>query len=358
MAYDFVIVGAGMFGASLARELTDRGKKVLVVEKRLHTGGMCHTEMREGLVYHVYGPHVFHTNDEGMWKHVNRFSEFVPYITRTKAAAGGRLWSFPINLMTLHQLWGVRTPAEAKAKLDYVRHFIRNPTTFEEWVLSTYGSEIYHKFFLGYTLKQWGRSPRDLPAAIAQRLPLRFTFDDNYFVDRYQGIPIGGYARFFDRLLQGIEVVLGLDFVSDRERLEGLGRVVYSGRIDEYFDYRFGELAFRSCRFESETLAGDFQGNAVVNYCDLDIPYTRIVEHKHFSNPRSPITIVTREYPDECGRGQDPLYPVNDTKNSELYARYREIPTNTIFAGRLGSYRYFDMCEVIAQAWTLAGRIA
>lgn len=358
MAYDYVVVGAGMFGASCARALTDRGRKVLIVEKRSHVGGMCHTEVREGLVFHVYGPHVFHTNDEKIWNYVNRFASFVPYATRTKAIAKGKLWSFPVNLMTLYQLWGVQTPREAVARLESVRIPIEHPANLEEWVLGTYGKEIYETFFAGYTTKQWGRPPDSLPATIAQRLPYRLTFDDNYFVDRFQGIPAGGYATFFERYLEGIEVRLGCEFRSDREALEKLGRVVYSGRIDEYFDYRYGNLEFRSCRFETEAQDGDFQGNAVINYCDIEIPYTRIVEHKHFTNPRHGRTLVTREYPFECGRGETPLYPVNDRKNMVLYERYKAIPTETLFAGRLGSYRYFDMCEVIAQAWMLAQRLA
>jgi len=357
MAYDYVVVGAGMFGASCARALTDRGKKVLVVEKRSHIGGLCHTEVREGIVFHVYGPHVFHTNDEKIWNYVNRFAAFIHYTTRTKAVAKGRLWSLPVNLMTLYQLWGVRTPAEAMAKLHSVRLPRVDPTNIEDWVLSVYGSEIYETFFLGYTEKQWGRPARSLPSEIARRLPLRMTFDDNYFVDRFQGIPSAGYADFFVRLLDGIEVKLGCDFRTDCRTFASLGRIIYSGRIDEYFDYRYGELAFRSCRFETEALDGDFQGNAVVNYCDAEVPYTRIVEHKHFTDPRQARTLITREYPFECGRVETPLYPVNDCVNAALYDRYAAIPTPTVFAGRLGSYRYFDMCEVIAQAWTLADRL-
>ena len=292
-----------MFGSSLARTLTDRGRKVLLVERRTHVGGMCHTELREGLVYHVYGPHVFHTNDEKIWDYVNRFAEFVPYVTRTKAVAKGKLWSFPINLMTLYQLWGVRTPREAQAKLESVRIPIARPISLEEWVLSTYGEEIYETFFVGYTGKQWGRAPETLPATIAQRLPLRLTFDDNYFTDRFQGIPAGGYAAFFARLLEGIEVQLGCDFQADRQALELQGRVVYSGRIDEYFGYCYGDLEFRSCRFETDLLEGDFQGNAVVNYCDAGTPYTRIVEHKHVTAPRHPRTLITRFCMPNAARG-------------------------------------------------------
>lgn len=354
MKYDAVIVGAGMFGSALARTLADRGKKPLVVEKRDHLGGMCHTELREGLVFHRYGPHVFHTNDPLIWEWIQRFAEFDQFMVRTKAVAKGRLWSFPVNLLTLHQLWGIKTPEEAAKRFEKERVKIEAPSNLEDWVLSVYGREIYDLFYHGYTLKQWGRDPRTLPPAIAQRLPYRLNFDDNYFTDRFQGIPAGGYAPMFERMLGGIEVKTGCDFIDERESLERLGRVVYSGRIDEYFDYRLGELAFRTCRFETEGLEGDFQGTSVVNYCDQDVPFTRIVEHKHFHSPKAKRTLITREYPEECGRQGTPLYPVNDKENGDLYRRYLELPRNAIFAGRLGSYRYFDMCEVIAQAWKVA----
>ncbi len=357
MSYDFVVVGAGMFGAAFARTAADRGKKVLVVEKRSHLGGMCHTDVREGMIFHTYGPHVFHTNDPDIWGFVRRFATFDPFMVRTKAVALGRVWSFPVNLMTLYQLWGVKTPAEARRRLEEERVPIKDPDNLEDWVLGTYGREIYETFFKGYTRKQWGRDPRALPPCIAQRLPLRLTFDDNYFMDRFQGVPVGGYTPLFERMLEGIEIRTGCDFHAERTALERLGRVVYSGRPDEYFDFRFGPLAFRGCRFETELLEGDFQGNPVINYCDAAVPFTRIVEHKHFSNPRSPKTLVTREYPEECGRGGTPLYPVNDRDNAALYRRYAEIPTKAVFAGRLGSYRYFDMGEVIAQAWKLVEKL-
>lgn len=357
MSYDAVIVGAGMFGSALARELTDRDKKVLVIDKRNHVGGMCHTEIREGIVFHNYGPHVFHTNDPRIWRWIKRFAEFDQFMVRTKAVAHDRIWSFPVNLLTLHQLWGVKTPEEARKRLDKERVTISAPENLEDWVLSVYGREIYELFFLGYTLKQWGRDPRTLPSSIVQRLPTRLSFDDNYFTDRYQGMPVGGYAPMFERMLDGIEVKTGCDFHSERASLEKLGQVVYSGRIDEYFGYRFGELAFRTCRFETQIMEGDFQGNPVVNYCDSEVPFTRIIEHKHFSNHRTDKTLVTREYPEECGRGNTPLYPVNDKENAEIYRKYADIPTDVIMAGRLGSYRYFDMCEVIAQAWKIADKI-
>jgi UDP-galactopyranose mutase len=354
MSYDFVVVGAGMFGAAFARTAADRGRKVLVVEKRDHLGGMCHTEVREGIPFHSYGPHVFHTNDPDVWGFIRRFASFEPFAVRTKAFAKGRLWSFPVNLMTLYQLWGVTTPNEALRRLEAERVGTNPQDNLEDWVLATYGRELYETFFQGYTRKQWGRDPRTLPPSIAQRLPLRLTFDDNYFTDRFQGIPAGGYGPLFERMFDGIEVRTRCDFFSDRPTFERLGKVVYSGRVDEYYDWRFGPLAFRTCRFETELLEGDFQGNPVVNYCDLEVPYTRIVEHKHFSNPKSSKTLITREYPEECGMKGTPLYPVHDRENARLYGRYSELDTHAVIAGRLGSYRYFDMGEVIAQAWKLA----
>lgn len=353
MAYDFVIVGAGMFGATLARELTDRGKKVLVVERRNHIAGMTYTEKREGIVYHRYGPHVFHTNDERIWKYLHRFGTFRQFMVRTKAMAKGRLYSFPVNLMTLYQLWGVRTPAEAAARLEREKIPIAHPENVEEWVLSELGREIYETFFKGYTQKQWGRAPGTLPPGIAKRLPIRLTYDDNYFTDRYQGVPEGGFTPVFERMLDGIEVRLEVDFLSDPS-LKKLGRVIYSGRIDEYFGYRYGELEFRSCRFESKTLNGDYQGNPVINYTDAQIPYTRVIEHKHFEHATNPHTIVSWEHPFECGPKDVPLYPINDVRNNALYDLYRKIETETIFAGRLGTYRYVDLHQVIAQAWTIA----
>lgn len=357
MSYDAVIVGAGMFGASLARTLTDRHKKVLVIEKRDHTGGMCHTEMIEGIVFHKYGPHVFHTNDFRIWNFVKRFGRWEPFIVRTKAIAKGRLWSFPVNLMTLHQLWGVKTPAEALERLKTETAGATLEDNLEDWILGTYGKEIYETFYKGYTKKQWGRDPRSLPSSIARRLPHRLTFEDNYFTDRYQAIPSHGYDWMFDKMLDGIEVRTNCDFHSDRKTFEKLGRVVYSGRIDEFFDYQFGDLEFRTCHFETTKHPGDYQGNAVINYCDQDIPWTRIVEHKHFSRKQNYYTLVTKEFPMECDRQGTPLYPINDVKNSELYKKYASIKTDAILAGRLGSYKYFDMGEVIAQAWKIADNL-
>lgn len=358
MAYDYVIVGAGMFGATLARELTDRGRKVLVIEKRPHTGGMCHTETLEGIPFNKYGPHVFHTNDEELWKYVQRFSEWDPFVCRTKAFYKGEFYSFPINLMTLYQLWGVRTPYEASVVLNALREPIENPQSLEEWALATYGREIYETFLYGYTVKQWGKNPKDLPKSILKRLPLRLTFDDNYFTDRFQAVPRFGYGAFFDRLLDGIEVKLGVDYVDDPVGVRSMGKLIYSGRIDEFYGYCYGELEFRTCRFVTEVYDGDYQGNPVVNYTDIAVPFTRVVEHKHFVRDLHPSkTIVTWEYPKACRRDDPPLYPIEDQKNSALYEKYLAIPTDAIFAGRLGHYRYLDMHQVMAQAISLAKKL-
>lgn len=358
MGYDFVIVGAGLFGATLARELVDRGKKVLVVDKAPYVGGACYTEEVEGVVVHRFGPHVFHTNDLRIWAYVQRFAEFRQFMVRTKAIHQGRIYSLPFNLMTFHQLWGVRTPGEAERKLKEVRFRIENPTTIEEWALSQFGEEITAKFIREYTRKQWGRDACDLPAAILKRLPFRLTFDDNYFDDRYQGIPVGGYTPFFLRLLEGIEVRLGCDYLENRDELDCLGQVIYSGRVDALFEYRFGDLEFRTCRFGTQVMDGDFQGNPVIHYVGAEQPFTRVIEHKHFEKPTAPRSPVTWEYPGECGREGQPFYPINDAGNQELYERYAALPSRVILGGRLGKYRYIDMHQVIAQAWAMADELA
>ena len=357
MAYDFVVVGAGLFGATVARTLTDRGKKVLVIDAKDHIGGMCYTEVIDGIIAHRYGPHVFHTSDDRIWKWVNRFASFYQFMVRTKVIYEEKIYSLPFNLMTFNQLWGVVTPAEAMQKIDSLRVPIGDPKTVEEWALSQLGHEIYDKFIFGYTVKQWGRHPKQLPASILKRLPIRFTFDDNYFSDKYQGLPEGGYTAMFERMLDGIEVRLGTDFFSDRALFEHLGNVIYSGRIDRYFDYVYGPLAFRSCEFETKVMDGDFQGNPVIHHSSRTVPYTRVVEHKHFGQYINPKTVVTWEYPFECDQKSMPLYPVNDLKNMSLYKLYRSLPTSAIFGGRLGSYRYRDMHHVIAEALALAEKL-
>jgi UDP-galactopyranose mutase len=358
MAYDFVVVGAGMFGATFARMAADRGRKVLVIDTKLHIGGMCYTEPRDGVIFHRYGPHVFHTNSAETWAFVNRFARFRPFIVRTKAFYQKRVYSLPFSMMFFHQVWGVVTPEEARKKLIEVRIPIQDPKTVEEWALSQLGNEIYEKFIHHYTRKQWGRDPATLPAAILRRLPIRLTYDDNYFDDRWQGIPEGGYTPMFERMLEGIEVRLGVDYFDDRDAFERMGRVVYSGRVDRFFGYEHGDLEFRSCRFETRSVEGDYQGNAVFHYVEPEPPFTRVIEHKHFDDPSAQRSSVTWEYPFEGHRDDEPLYPVNDRRNGELYAKYAAMPKTAIFAGRLGSYRYFDMCEVIAQARKLCDDLA
>lgn len=360
MSYDFVVIGSGMFGAAFAREAARRMHKVLVIEKRSHTGGMCFTKEDLGYPIHVYGPHVFHTNSPQIWKWVNEFAEFRQFSVRTKCVAKGTVWSFPINLMTLYQMWGVKTPQEAIATIAAKQQPARRDDSIEGWCLSNFGSEIYETFIYGYTKKQWGRDPSALPSEIVRRLPFRLAYDDSYFTDRYQGIPVRGFAPLFERILDDkmIEVRTGEDYLSDPGTFNRMGRVIYSGRIDEFFGYCHGPLAFRSCRWENMLCRGDFQGCPVINYADEDVPFTRVIEHKHFSNPDAEQSLVSHEYPFEATPQDLPLYPVRDAENVALYEKYRDMLTNVTFGGRLGSFRYFDMCEVIAQAMKLADTLA
>jgi UDP-galactopyranose mutase len=357
MGYDFVVVGAGMFGCSLARTLTDRGKKCLVVDKNDWIGGACETRKIEGVWVHMHGPHVFHTDDERIWDWIQKFGKFRQFTLRTKSFYKGKFYSLPPNLMTFHQFWGVSTPEEARLKLADVCVPCEKPETIEEAALAAVGPEIYDVLVKGYTTKQWGRQPKDLPANIFSRLPVNLTFQDDYFPGHFTGIPLEGYTVLLTRMLEGIEVKLGCDFLQSRADLERQGRVIYSGRMDEYFDYRLGQLEFRTCRFEMKVIDGDFQGNPIVNYPDAAVPFTRIVEYKHFLNPGNARSPIITEYPEECGRDGMPYYPINDAKNQGLCDKYRAIPTSTIFAGRLGKYRYHDMHQVIAQAWMLAERL-
>ena len=355
--YDYLIVGAGLFGTVFAREMTDSGKKCLIVDRRTHIGGNVYSENRDGIDVHVYGAHIFHTNNDNIWKYVNRFTEFNSYINKPKVVYKDRVFSFPINLMTLHQLWGVITPSEAEEKLKSVRIKCDTPDNLEDWILSQVGKEVYETFIRGYTIKQWQRDPKDLPASIIKRLPIRLTFEENYFLDKYQGIPINGYTAMIDNMLQGIDFKLGIDYFDDKSELDSLAdTVVFTGKIDEYYDFCFGELEYRTLRFEHETLDGDFQGNAVVNYTHPDIPFTRIIEHKHFQ-PQDVLniknTIITREYSDEYSKGKTPYYPINDDKNNSIYFKYKELSKsekNIIFGGRLAEYKYYDMHQVIGSA--------
>lgn len=360
--YDFLVVGCGMFGATFAQQMAERGKKVLVIEKRPHIGGNCFTENIENINVHKYGPHIFHTSIDRAWEYVNRFAEFNNFVNRPKVRYRDKLYSFPINLMTLYQLWGVRTPAEARRKLKQAAKKIKdNPGNLEEWILSQVGEEIYEIFIKGYTKKQWGREPRELPASIMKRIPIRLNFDDSYYNDKYQGIPIGGYTVMFEQMLKGIEVKLNTDYFEDRNYWNSIcSTVVYTGKADEYFDYKFGELEYRGLRFESKVLKGDYQGNAVINYTEEHVPFTRITEHKHFEFKNQEKTVVTWEYPDDYDKSKIPYYPINNKRNQELYELYKkeaEKQDGLIFGGRLATYAYLDMGQTISTALTACEKL-
>lgn len=355
--YDYVIVGSGLFGAIFAREATDRGRKVLVVEKRNHIGGNVYTENIDGIPVHKYGAHIFHTSQEYIWNYVNRFATFNHYTNRVKALSQGRLYSLPINLFTMHQIWpDVLTPAQAEARLAEERVTIDKPSNLEEHMLSQVGPTLYKLFVEGYTRKQWGREPRDLPASIIKRLPIRLTMNDRYFHDshRWEGIPIGGYTPMMEKLLEGIEVQTEVDFMADRRMFERMaGQIVYSGPLDALFCFTEGRLEYRSLRFEHERLPGDFQGNAVVNYCDADVPFTRILEHKHFDLLDIGNTVITREYPSDYTPGNEPYYPINDESNNAIHEKYKQMAGslgNYIIGGRLANYRYYDMDMTVGNA--------
>ena len=352
--YDYIIVGSGLFGSIFAHEANKIGKKVLVIEKRSHIGGNCYTQKIENINVHKYGPHIFHTTDKRIWDYVNQFAEFNNFVNRPKVNFKQNLYSFPINLFTLYQLWGVKTPEQAKQKLEQVRIPNNSPQNLEDWILSQVGEEIYEKFIKGYTTKQWGRSPRQLPSSIIKRLPIRLTFDDNYFNDKYQGIPSGGYTQIFEKMLNGIEVVTDTDFFQNRTYFENMtDKVVFTGKIDELFDCSLGELEYRSLRFENEIHNGDFQGNAVVNYTEQEIEYTRICEHKHFEFGTQEKTVITKEYPDTYDKNKVPYYPIGDEKNIELYNKYvllTEKEKKYILGGRLAEYKYYDMHQIIGSA--------
>ena len=358
--YDYLIVGAGLFGCVFAREAADKGKRVLVIDKRGHIAGNIYTEEVEGINVHKYGAHIFHTSDKAVWEYVNRFAEFNNYINCPVARYKDELYNMPFNMNTFSKMWGIRTPAEAKEIIERQRAEagITQPKNLEEQALSLVGRDIYEKLVKGYTEKQWGRRATDLPAFIIKRLPVRFIYDNNYFNDRYQGIPMGGYTRMCEKMLSGIEVRLGVDYFADKAELDALAdKVLFTGMIDEYFGYRYGELEYRSLRFESETLDCDnYQGNAVVNYTEYEVPYTRVIEHKHFEFGAQPRTVVTREYPAVWHKGDEPYYPVNDDRNNALYAKYKALADaepHVIFGGRLGMYRYYDMDDTVSAAFGL-----
>jgi len=354
--YDYIIVGSGLFGSVFAYEANKRNKKVLIIEKRKHIGGNCYTENIEGINVHAYGPHIFHTNDKNIWKYINQFAEFNNFSYRSKVNFNNKIYSFPINLMTLYQLWGVKNPQEAKEKLDSVKINISNPENLEQWVLSQVGQEIYETFIKGYTTKQWGRDPKDLPADIIKRLPIRLNFDDNYYFDRFQGIPIGGYTQIFEKLLNGIAVLTNTDFFENREYFEKqTNKIVFTGKIDELYDYAYGQLEYRSLKFETEILKGDFQGNSIINHTDIKTPFTRITEHKHFEFGQQENTVITREYPDSYDNKKVPYYPIGDQKNNTIYKKYKLLNDKQnyyILGGRLAEYKYYDMHQIIASALT------
>jgi len=358
-AFDYLVVGAGFFGSVFAREMTDAGCRCLVIDRRHHIGGNCFTREESGIHVHQYGAHIFHTNSRRIWDYVRQFAEFAPYRHRVKARCGGKIYSLPVNLTTLHELWGVTTPEEARAKLDAVREPIAAPSNMEQWALSQVGRELYELFFRGYSRKQWGRNPAELPTSILKRLPIRLTFNDDYFDDLYQGLPIGGYTPMFEKLLNGVEVRLGADFFDQRARFEQLAtKIVYTGPLDRFFNYCLGELEYRTLRLEFRRLEiADFQGTAVINYPESHVPFTRSTEHKHLAGAGGSGTIVSYEYPAEWRTGAEPFYPIPDDRNRTLRQRYRDLAAaqrNVIFGGRLAEYMYYDMHQVVGAALSRA----
>lgn len=355
--YDYLIVGAGLYGAIFAHEAKKKGKKCLVVEKRDHIGGNIYTKEVEGIQVHWYGAHIFHTSNKEAWEYIQQFAEFNRYTNSPVANYKGEIYNMPFNMNTFNKMWGVITPKEAKKKIaaQIAESKVNEPKNLEEQAINLVGKDIYEKLVKGYTEKQWGRRASELPPEIIKRLPVRYTYDNNYFNDIYQGIPIGGYTAIIEKMLNGIEVRLNTDFLKNREELSALAeKIVYTGPIDAYFDYKYGELEYRSVSFETEVLDEEnYQGNAVVNYTEYEIPYTRIIEHKHFEFGTQPKTVISKEYPSTWKKGDEPYYPINDERNTRLYLKYQELSKNedrVIFGGRLGLYRYMDMHHVVSEA--------
>ena len=369
MKYDYLIVGSGLFGVTFAHLANKQGKRCLVIDKRPHAGGNIYCEEIDGINVHKYGAHIFHTSDKKVWDFVNGIVPFNRYTNCPVAQApDGKLYNLPFNMNTFYQMWGVKTPAEAQAKLDEQRREavermkadgVTEPRNLEEQALTLIGRDIYEQLIKGYTEKQWGRKCTELPSFIIRRLPVRLTFDNNYFNDLYQGIPVGGYNRLIDGLLDGVDVELNADFFADREKWEGLAeKIVFTGKIDEYYGYRFGKLEYRTVRFETEALdCPNYQGNAVVNYTSAEVPYTRVIEHKHFETfgdavYKNPRTVISREYSTEWLDGMEPFYPVNDARNQAVYEKYKALADkeeDVIFGGRLAEYKYYDMAPIVAQ---------
>ncbi|MEZ8278267.1 UDP-galactopyranose mutase [Vibrio cyclitrophicus] len=364
MKYDFLIVGAGFFGSVCANELKKRGKSVLVIEKRDHIGGNAYTYDEAGIQVHQYGAHIFHTNDKVIWEYVNNIVPFNRFTNSPLARYKERLFNLPFNMNTFHQLWGVTTPEMAKKKIADQRKEMdgKEPSNLEEQAISLVGRDMYEILIKGYTEKQWGCNANDLPPFIIRRLPVRFTYDNNYFSDNYQGIPIGGYTKLFENLLEGVEVKLNSDYLSNKEYYDALAdNVIYTGPIDAFYDYRLGTLDYRSLKFEHEVMNVDnYQGNAVINFTDKEVPYTRVIEHKHFDPVNTEHTVVTKEFPMDWKLGDEPYYPINDEKNMDLFKRYRKLAKQEgkiIFGGRLAEYKYYDMHQVIKSALNMIKEI-
>ena len=372
--YDYLVVGSGLYGAIFAYEANKKGKKVLVIDKREHVGGNIYTENKDGINVHKYGAHIFHTSNKEVWEYINQFAEFNRYTNSPVARYKDELYNMPFNMNTFNKLWGVVTPKEAKEKIEQEKREagIKEPKNLEEQAISLVGKTIYEKLVKGYTEKQWGQKATELPSFIIKRLPVRFIYDNNYFNNLYQGIPVGGYTKIIEKMLDGIEVRLNCDFFENRKELENMTeKIIFTGQIDKYYDYLFGELEYRSLRFETEELDEEnYQGNAVVNYTEYEVPYTRIIEHKHFEYGASlgkmpegkalEKTIITKEYPDTWNKEKEPYYPINNERNNSLYEKYKQLADNdtkVIFGGRLGQYKYYDMDKVIEEALNLSKKI-
>nr|WP_326167258.1 UDP-galactopyranose mutase [uncultured Lachnoclostridium sp.] len=362
--YDFLIVGSGLYGSILAYELNKSGKKCLVLEQRSHVGGNIYTEEIEGIQVHKYGAHIFHTSNKKIWKYINTFAEFNNYINCPIALYKGEVYNMPFNMNTFNKMWGVITPAQAREKIDEQKKqaHIECPRNLEEQAISLVGKDIYEKLVKGYTEKQWGKKATELPPEIIKRLPVRFTYNNNYFNDFYQGIPIGGYTKIIKKMLEGIDVKLNTDYLSEREKWNKVAdKVIYTGAIDRYYDFCYGELEYRSVRFETEVVDMDnYQGNAVVNYTEYEVPFTRIIEHKHFEFGTQKKTVISREYSMKWDKGKEPYYPINNERNVSLYNKYRELADaekNVYFGGRLGLYKYLDMHQVVELALQMKDKL-
>lgn len=363
MKYDFLIVGAGLFGAIFAYEAKQKGYRCLVIDRRDHIGGNIYTEETEGIQVHKYGAHIFHTDDQKVWNYINQFAPFNRFTNAPLAKYKGKLYNLPFNMNTFNQMWGVTTPKEAKEKIagQVKKYGVENPQNLEEQAISLVGKDIYDSLIKGYTEKQWGRLATELPAFIVKRLPVRFTYDNNYFKDRFQGIPIGGYTQIITKMLEGTDVKLNVDYIKNKKQYAGVAKkILFTGMIDEYYDYCYGELDYRSLQFETKILDSDnYQGNAVINYTERDVPYTRIIEHKHFEYGTQAKTVITKEYPKDWKRGDEPFYPINDQKNNALFERYMalsEKEKHVFFGGRLAMYKYYDMDDIIVEALACAKR--